>query len=224
MKPIILVNFKTYKQSSGINAVKLAAIFSQASKKTGTKFILCPQTADIKIVSCNTSLPVFAQHVDYFQQERSTGFIIPEDVRQEGASGTLLNHSEHRITFSVLRKTIERCNDANLKVVACAASVNEAAKILELNPYCIMYEDPKLVSSSKSITKIEPNSVKKFADIVKSYNKKKKTKIIGLCGAGISTKGDIELALQLGCDGVGLSSAITKASNQKKKVYELVDF
>jgi len=132
MKPIILVNFKTYSQSTGKNALKLAKICSEISKKRKVRFILCPQIADINLVSSNVSLPVFAQHVDYFEPERATGFVIPEDARAEGADGTLLNHSEHRIPFNLIKKTVERCNGAKLKAAVCAASIGEARKILKL--------------------------------------------------------------------------------------------
>lgn len=224
MKPIILVNFKTYKEATGRNALKLAKICEKIAKRAKIKMILCAQTADICVVAKNSSLPVFGQHVDYFEQGRNTGFILPEDIKQDGATGTLLNHSEHRISFDAIKKTVERCKKIGLKPIVCAASIHEIKNILKLEPYCIMFEDPKLVSTGKSITKIEPDSVKQFADAVKEHNKKLKSNIISLCGAGISTKEDIELAIRLGCMGVGIASAIVKAKNKRKKILELLGF
>ncbi len=224
MKQIMLVNFKTYKEASGRNALNLAKICNEISRKKKIGIIVCVQAADINPVSKTVLIPVFAQHVDYFEQARSTGFILPEDIKDEGATGTLLNHSEHRIPFETIKKTVERCKNLNIKAVVCAASLQEVKKILKLKPYCIMFEDPKLVSTGKSITRIEPKAVKKFAEIVKKHNKNLKSKIISLCGAGISNKEDVKLALKLGCDGVGIASAIVKAKNKRKKILELLDF
>jgi triosephosphate isomerase len=218
MKPIILVNFKTYKEATGKNALKLAMECEAIAKKKGAKMILCVQAADISTIAKSVSLPVFAQHVDYFEQSRNTGFILPEDVKQEGAKGTLINHSEHRIPFKQIEKTVERCGKTGLRTVVCAATLEEAEKILKLKPYSIMFEDPALVSTGKSITKIEPKSVRNFAERIK----KSKSRVISLCGAGISSGEDVRLAMQLGCDGVGIASAIVKAKNRKEKIKEII--
>jgi triosephosphate isomerase len=219
MKPIILVNFKTYKQATGKNAVKVAKICDSISKKNRIKVMVAVQVADIFPVSRKVKIPVLAQHVDYFEQDRHTGAILPEDIKQEGASGTLLNHSEHKLKFGILKKTIMRCKENKLVVVACAASVNEAKRIAKLEPEYIMFEDPKLVATGRSITKIKPISVKNFANMLKRI----KSKSIPLCGAGISSKQDIELALKLGCKGIGVSSAVIKAKNPRKGLLRLIE-
>ena len=87
-----------------------------------------------------------------------------------------------------------------------------------------MFEDPKLVSTGKSITRIEPKAVKRFAEMVKNHNKNSKSRIISLCGAGISNREDVKLALQFGCDGVGIASAIVKAKNQEKALKNILNF
>lgn len=218
MKPVILINFKTYPQATGRNALKLAKSCDEISREKKVGIFIAVQTADIPVVAEKVRIPVFAQHVDYFEQDRHTGFVLPEDIKQEGASGTLLNHSEHRIKFSILKKTIARCKKNKLKTVVCAASAGEARKIAKLKPEIIMFEDPKLVSTGKSITRIKSRSVRDFANMLK----KVKSKAIGLCGAGISSRGDVKLALQLGCKGIGVSSAIVKSKNPKKKILELI--
>lgn len=218
MKPLILINFKTYKQATGKNAVRLAKICETISKKKKIRIMIAVQAADISPVARKASIPVLAQHVDYFEQDRHTGFVIPEDIKQEGAYGTLLNHSEHRIPLKKIKKTIERCRKNKLKTVVCAASVTEARKIARLKPEVIMFEDPRLVSTGKSITKMKPSSVKEFTEMLKKI----RSRSIPLCGAGISNKEDVKLALQLGCKGVGISSAIVKSKNPGKKMLELI--
>jgi len=219
MKPILLINFKTYKSGTGESALKLAKICNDISRKKNVRIMIAVQTADIFAIARKVNIPVLAQHVDYFEQDRHTGAIIPEDVKEEGAFGTLINHSEHRLRFNILKRTVVRCKEVDLKTIVCAASISEVKKIVKLKPYMIMFEDPKLVSTGKSITKIEPKSVKEFVNIVN----KTKSGAIPLCGAGISTKEDVKLALELGCKGVGVASAILKSRNHYRKILELIE-
>jgi len=60
------------------------------------------------------------------------------------------------------------------------------------------------VGSGKPITKYKSQNVKKFSEMLKG------TKIIPLCGAGISSKEDIIAAKKLGCKGVAIGSAIAR--------------
>ncbi len=214
MKPIILINFKTYKEGTGRNAIGLAKMCKLAEK--GFQVILAVQAADIPPIS-RLGMDVIAQHVDYFEQDRHTGAILAEDVREEGAIGTLLNHSEHKLPFSVLNKTIERCKRIRLKAFVCAASVQEAKRIASLRPYAIALEVPELIATGNSISRQKPKSVRRFVLNLKRISKK----IIPLCGAGISDANDVKAALQLGCQGVLVSSAIVKAKNQKKAILNI---
>src|SRR5690606_11132436 len=99
---MIIINFKNYKK--GKETVKLAKLV----KKHLPGAVVCVPVADLHDVS-KTGIKTFAQHVDAAEPGRGTGFITAESVRSEGASGTLLNHSEHPLPFDVLKKSIERC-------------------------------------------------------------------------------------------------------------------
>lgn len=214
MKPFLIVNFKTYTEGTGRNALKLAKICKIAEKRF--QVILAVQPADILPVS-KLRLNVIAQHVDSFEQDRHTGAILAEDIKQEGAIGTLLNHSEHKVSFSILKNTVERCKRIGLKTFVCAASGNEAKKIASLRPFAIALEVPELIATGNSISKQKPKSVRRFVLNLKRIGER----IIPLCGAGISNAEDVKAALQLGCKGVLVSSAIVKARNQKKAVLNL---
>ena len=50
-EPILFINFKTYKESTGKNALKLAKTAKKASKETGKTITLVPQLADLKEVA-----------------------------------------------------------------------------------------------------------------------------------------------------------------------------
>ena len=200
----LVVNFKTYKQASGKNAIKLAKKAERVSKS----IILCPQAADMSRIKVKN--PIFAQHVDDVEPGRSTGFISPYDVKQDGAKGTLLNHAEHRIPLSKIKSTVKRCHKLGLKVILCSGSLKQIKEFKKLKPYAIAFEEPSLISTGKSITKVKPKKVEEFVKLLS------RTKIIPLTGAGISTKEDVKAAKKLGTKGTLVASAIVKGKTKIK--------
>lgn len=214
MKPIVITNFKTYKEATGKNAVKLAKAHEKIMNKVNV--FVAVQAADIYRVSKNTKVKVIAQHVDYEEYGKHTGKIIPEDIKDDGAVGSLINHAEDRASFKVIKKTIERCKKLKLKTIVCVENVGKAKKIAKFKPDYIAFEYPKLIGTLNSISKVKPDEVKKFAKIIN------KTKSIPLCGAGVADNNDFRLALKLGTKGVLLATAIVKAKNPEKALKELV--
>ena len=208
MKPIIVVNFKTYKQGSG--AIKLA----KAVEKIRKDVIIGVQANDIYEISKLTKLKVFAQHVDYEKKGKATGFVLPEAIKKDGAVGSFLNHSEHKLKFDILKKTLKRCREVGLKTMVFASSLKEASKIEKLKPDYLIYEPPELVGGKKSVSKEKPEIIKKIS---------KKLKMKFLVGAGIHKKEDVIIALKLGASGFAVSSAIANAKNPKKKLKQLIN-
>ena len=95
--PLILVNFKTYSESTGRKAVNLAREAERISLETDVCVGLAPQFTDITLIADSTTLPIFAQHVDSITPGRFTGHVLPEAIKEAGAFGTLINHSERRL-------------------------------------------------------------------------------------------------------------------------------
>ena len=220
MKPLIVVNFKTYKQ--GRKAVELAR---KLSKVGGKNIILAVQANDvfeIKKAVKDKKIKLYVQHVDYEEPGRATGHILPESVKADGAKGSLLNHSEHKLNPGILKKTIKRCRETGLETIVCVASIKNLKKVLRLNPSALAFEVPELISIGRAISKEKPESVRKFAEIIKRHNQKSKRKIIALCGAGISKPEDVKEALKLGCAGVLVSSAVVKSKTPEKLVREML--
>jgi triosephosphate isomerase (TIM) len=206
MKPMIIINLKTYKQ--GKSVIELA----KKIEEYNSEIIIGAQIADISNLVKNTKLTVYAQHVDSVEVGRATGFILPEGVKENGAIGTFLNHSEHPLKFKTIKDTLKRCKDIGLKTAVFASNIKDAKKIEKLKPDYLIIEPPELVAGDISISKANPNLIK---------NLKKELKGDFLVGAGIKTKEDIDIAMNLGSIGVAVSSAITKAENPTKKLKEL---
>jgi len=98
-KPILLLNFKTYEQATGAKAVKLAKAAEAAARGKKATVILAVQMTDIERVVKAVSIPVYAQHMDPITPGSHTGWILPEALKEAGAVGTLINHSEHPWTW-----------------------------------------------------------------------------------------------------------------------------
>ncbi|UCG95362.1 MAG: triosephosphate isomerase [archaeon] len=212
---ILVTNFKTYPESSGDNAVKLAKIHEEVAG-TGKEIIIAVQPSDILGVS-SLKIPVFAQHVDPVDPGRNTGFITPESVKQAGAVGVMLNHSEHPMKPWDVEKAIRLCKKAGLKTLVFVSDLSEASDLKGYRPDYLAYEVPELVGSGRPISKEKPEEIQDFVHILED------TKIVPLCGAGISCAEDVKIAKKLGTRGVVVASAITKAKDPKKVIEDLVN-
>lgn len=207
MKPKIVINFKNY--ASGKKVLTLAKIIERIDKN----IIIGVPVEDIKYIRMNTDLKIYSQHVDYFESGRNTGYIIPEAIKTDGAVGTFLNHSEHRLRFDVLKKTIARCKKVGLKTLVFSKNLNEAKKIKQLKPDYLVIEPPGLVAGDLSVSEAKPQLIKKVSKELKSKF---------LVGAGIKSRDDLRAALNFGASGVALSSGFMKSKNPFKFLKDLI--
>lgn len=190
---MIIINFKNYK--TGKQALDLA---KKIQKHLPSSIVAVP-TKDVEQISKKTKLKVFTQYI----KKTKTG------------KGSLLNHSDHQITFQKIKGTIKESQDKNFKIILCTSNLKQAKKFKALKPWAMAFEDRKLIGSGKSITQYRAGDVERFAKLLKN------TKIIPLCGAGVSTAEDVRAAKHLGCKGVLIASAIAKASNPDKLLKKL---
>jgi len=213
MRPLYVINFKTYGESTGKNALKLAGICSKVAKQKKAVIIICLQPSDI-CLSKKIEIPVFAQHIDPVSQGQTTGYVLAESVKSQGAKGTLLNHSEHRMNFPDLKKAVGICRRLKLKTVVCASTPLEAKKIKSLNPDYIAIEPPELIGGKVSVSEARPEIITKTTKAVK--------KIPVLCGAGVHNKTDVKKAVELGAKGVLVASGVVKSKDPEKALKELI--
>jgi len=83
--PMIIVNFKTYSEATGRNAVELAKKAEKVSDETKVSIIVAPQFADISAVAKAVKIPVFAQHIDPIRPGSYTGHVLADSVKEAGA-------------------------------------------------------------------------------------------------------------------------------------------
>jgi triosephosphate isomerase len=215
--PLILVNLKTYSESIGEKAVKLARIAEDVYRETGVCIALAPQFTDLHRVSSSSKIPVFAQHVDPVTPGRGTGSILVEAVIETGAIGTLLNHSERQLGLAILEASLLRAKDEGLKVCICSNNQAVSGAASALGPDFIAVEPPELIGTGIPVSQTQPEVVTATVDTIHKIN----PDIIPLCGAGISTGEDVAAALKLGTQGVLLASGVTKAKDPKTVLLDM---
>lgn len=215
MKPIIILNFKTYAESTGTNAVKLAALVRKVGKETGVMMIVAPQVADIYRISTEVDIPIYAQHINGVSFGGYTGHILAESVAQAGASGTLINHSEQRLELAEIDASLQAARRVGISTVVCTNNLATTAAAASLSPDFVAIEPPELIGSGIPVSKANPEIV---IGAVKSAEGVKV-----LCGAGISKGDDVLAAIELGTHGVFLASGVVKASDPEAALRGLVE-
>jgi triosephosphate isomerase (TIM) len=207
--PMIIVNFKTYLESTGKRAVELAKQAERASKETGANIIVVPQFVDIAKVAQAVEIPVFAQHVDPIKPGSSTGHVLAESVKEAGAVGTLINHSERQLRLIDIDAIIALTKEKGLASCVCANNPSVSAAIAAMRPDITSVEPPELIGSGISVSKAKPEIVTDTVKLVHNVD----PKMTILCGAGISQAEDVSIALKLGTKGVLVASGIVKAKD-----------
>lgn len=213
--PILLINFKTYQESTGKNAIELSKIAKEISKNLKCNIISAVSAPDIYLSS--KQITTFAQHIDVNEPGANTGKIPIQSIKENNAKGVLINHSEDRLSFKDIKIAINLCKENKLISVVCSKTVPESKAIAELNPDFIAIEPPELIGGDISVTTANPNIISNTVKIVKEYSKTTKV----LCGAGVKTQNDVKMAIKLGADGVLVASGITKAKNKKQAIQSL---
>ncbi|WP_297464718.1 triose-phosphate isomerase [Thermococcus sp.] len=217
-EPIIAINFKTYIEATGKRALAIAKAAEKVWKETGITIVVAPQFTDLKTVADSVEIPVFAQHLDPIKPGSHTGHVLPEAVKEAGAVGTLLNHSERRMILADLEASIRRAEEVGLMTMVCSNKPAVSAAVAALGPDYVAVEPPELIGTGIPVSRAKPEVITDTVELVRKVNPEVKV----LTGAGISTGEDVKKALELGSVGVLLASGVTKAKDPEKAIRDLV--
>ncbi|MEM3373073.1 MAG: triose-phosphate isomerase [Candidatus Anstonellales archaeon] len=207
-KPIIALNFKVFKESFEKNELLIRSA-KEVSETYGIRIIVCPSTALLKH-SVNLYHDVFAQSVDV-ELGQFTGTNPIEGMKLIGIKGSLINHSENKITLNKIFRLVEIAKKIDFETIVCTANNDESKAIANFSPKMIAVEPPDLIGTGISVSTAKPEVVESSVQAVKNVNKS----IIVLCGAGITNANDVKKAIELGAEGVLLASAYVKAKDPK---------
>ncbi|MFH1602107.1 MAG: triose-phosphate isomerase [Candidatus Shapirobacteria bacterium] len=232
---MIWVNYKIYKETFGKKALDLAKICDRVSKETKIKIIPVVSAFDLTRVKKVYSGEVWVQHVDCYFEGRYTGWISPLQAIALEASGSLLNHSEHKLPAGKIRQTLAHIKKekwvnqwakeirdsavkevANFKIMICFGSSGQAEgwlKKLHPSPDYVAYEPAELIGGKVSVSQGKPEMIKNIVELISPL------KLI--VGAGIHKKEDVQKALELGAKGILISSDVITAKDPYKELKEL---
>ncbi|MEM3760790.1 MAG: triose-phosphate isomerase, partial [Candidatus Bathyarchaeia archaeon] len=160
-------------------------------------------------VAESVKIPVFAQHIDPIRPGSYTGHVLADSVKEAGAKGALINHSERQLKLSEINEIIEITREKGLVSVVCANNPNISAAAATLKPDIIAIEPPELIGTGIPVSKAKPEVVTSTIKRVREVN----PEVVILCGAGISRGEDVAVALKLGTQGVLVASGIVKAKD-----------
>lgn len=212
--PVIITNFKTYESATGEKALELAKVHEKVAEETGASIAVAVQPTDLKVIADSVKIPVLAQHFDPVGYGSATGHIMPEAIMQAGAAGSLLNHSERRLTPEVLEKSLALAKELGIFTVVCAETPEEGSKFVPFGPDLVAVEPPELIGGDISVSTAQPEVIEGAVKLI-GENKV-------LVGAGVKNQKDVAVAIRLGASGVLLASGVTKAEDPEAVLKDLV--
>jgi triosephosphate isomerase len=208
----VLVNCKAYDA----DAVTIAEAARDASDDAVSVGV-APQTAAIAPVA-DTGAETWAQHVAATGHGSHTGSQHADAAASAGAVGTLLNHSERRLTVAAVDDAIAAAEQAGLRTIVCANTPDQIGAVAALGPDAVAVEPPALIGTGTPVSQADPDVVSDAVDAAQAVD----PAIDVYCGAGISTGEDVVAARDLGADGVLLASGVAKADDPAAALADLV--
>jgi triosephosphate isomerase len=217
-EPLIIVNLKAYAEGMGEGAGIIAAAAEEIGEESGVTIGVAPAYTDLHPIAMHYAVPVYAQHIDGVAPGAYTGHVTAEQVRAAGAFGTLINHSERRLTLAAIEASCAAARKSDLQTVICTNNAATTAAAAALSPDYVAIEPPELIGSGISVSKADPGIIERSVLAVKNVNPGVRV----LTGAGISTGECVRIALELGTDGVLLASGVVKAKDPAVVLRDLV--
>ena len=216
-RPLVVVNFKTYATASAEAAEGLLSAMEAVANGPAT-VVAAVSAFDLALLAQRSeSVHVWSQHLDPVGLGGFTGWLEPQTAIARGATGSLINHAEHKVELDHVKRLLELLPEG-FPVCACAADVAEARALAKLNPTYIAVEPPELIGGDSSVTTADPSIVTDTVAAVKAVNPSVRV----LCGAGVKNGADVAKAIELGAEGVLLASGVTKATDVQAVLSDLV--
>ncbi|MFB6234020.1 MAG: triose-phosphate isomerase [Halopenitus sp.] len=209
----ILVNLKAYP----CDPVAVAEAAHDVAETTDARIAVAPQAADLARVA-DTGVETWAQHVSPNAHGSHTGSTLAEAVADNGAEGTLINHSERRLKLADVDAALDATDRADLESIVCANNPNQVGAAAALGPDAVAVEPPELIGGDVSVATADPEIVEGAVDAAAAVD----DDVDVFCGAGVSTGEDVTAAADLGASGVLLASGVAKADDPRAALEDLV--
>jgi len=182
---MIVINFKAYRESFGRSALELAKLAEEVAEKSGIYIAVAVNYLDLPTIAREVRIDVLSQHVDAVEFGSFTGAVNAEMIKEYGAKGSILNHSERRMKLADIDFCITKMKALGLVSIVCTNNISTTRAVAALEPDFVAVEPPELIGSGMAVSKVRPEIVEKSVRAAKEICRKIKV----LCGAGITGYG-----------------------------------
>ena len=125
---MFIINCKNYDEIAGSKITKFVKIAEKIAKKHKLKIAVAPPQHLLGQIS-NSKILILAQHLDNAKIGSTTGFMIPELVKKSKVDGSLINHSEHRISSKEISALVSKLKELKMISVVCVKNAPIATNI-----------------------------------------------------------------------------------------------
>ena len=215
-KRYLIINLKGYEEAFGSRSVEIGRIAKGASEEYGVSVVVCPPVPWLS-QAAETGAETFAQHCDPYKPGAFTGFTSPEMIKATGATGILMNHTEHKLRLHEVEFLVENCRRTGMNATVCADTVYTVAAISALEPDIVAIEPPELIGTGISVSTAKPEIITRAIESVRKINRE----VPVIAGAGISSEQDVRRSIELGASGALVASAIVKSGSKRELIYRM---
>lgn len=191
------------------------AVDEGAKKYDIDAIFIAPYTEIRRIAEQTSRIFVFAPYMDTLRPGRGMADVLPEALKDAGASGVLLNHCEKPMSLPQIKETIDRANELGLITFACADSIPETKAIAQFRPDIINPEPSELIGTDQAS---DMSYVVETLNVVKELY----PDILVEQAAGITTGEQIYDFIMAGNDAAGSASGILKSPDPVKLLDEMM--
>ena len=214
--PYFEIGFKNYVYGDTLLEYAIAA--DKAAEKYDIDVLIIAPVVEIRRIAEHTKhLIILAPHMDPFYPGRGIANILPEGLKAAGAHGVVVNHCENPISIPSMRMIMDRAEELDFLVFACADSIAEAKALAQLHPDILNPEPSELIGIANDDV-CNADYIKNTVESIKSIY----SDILVEQAAGIRTGQQVYECIMAGSDAAGASSGIMTASDPIAMINEMV--
>jgi triosephosphate isomerase len=211
---MIILSLKTYKEATGEAAIKLLSCVKKVREETGVEIIPAAQPTDIYRIKKELGIEVWAQYMDPIEPGKNMGWLSPYALKEAGATGVVINHSEHKGPDEQVKKILDKAKEYGLRNVVIGFNPEMIVKYDSWDPDYVSYEREDMIGGGVSMLTQEEENIKKLVKVLKHPL---------IIGAGITNGEDTKQAVALGAKGAILASGFVLAKDPEAKLRELAN-
>ena len=202
----------------GDKVLEYAKAADAAAEKYDIDVLFITSAIEIRQVVENTKhLIVLAPYMDTLRPGRGMADILPEALKAAGAEGVVVNHCERPMSLPQIKATIDRANELDMLVFACADTVDEAKAIAELHPDIINPEPSELIGGASGGV----SGMGYVKDVIREIRKIDENILIEQA-AGITNGDQVYDFIMAGSEAAGAASGIMLAEDPIAMIDEMV--